>query len=38
MPVEGRGLGSDRNHIPAMPLGDGLKLTLLVLDRLLCSD
>jgi hypothetical protein len=28
--------GEERNHIPAVPLGDGFKLPLLILDRLLC--
>jgi hypothetical protein len=30
------GVGKDRNHIPPVPLGDRLKLPLLVLDGLLC--
>ena len=29
-------IGKDAYNIPAVPLGDGFKLTLLVLDRLLC--
>ena len=29
------GISKDRNHIPAVPLGDGFKLPLLVLDGLL---
>jgi hypothetical protein len=30
------GVGKDRDYIPPVPLGDGLKLPLLVLDGLLC--
>jgi hypothetical protein len=30
------GIGKDRNHIPTVPLGDGLKLLLLVFDGLFC--
>ena len=30
------GIGIGGNHIPAVPLGDGRKLALLVLDGLLC--
>jgi hypothetical protein len=29
------GIGKDRNHIPAVALGDGLKLALLIFDGLL---
>jgi hypothetical protein len=30
------GVGKDRNHIPPVPLGEGLKLPLLVFDGLIC--
>jgi hypothetical protein len=30
------GIGKHRNHIPAVPLGDCLKLALLIFDGLLC--
>jgi hypothetical protein len=32
------GIGENRDYIPAVPLGDGFKLPLLVLDRLLSSE